>query len=83
MKKHTGNQQPRRDPMQWNRNERFAEEFSVARSEPLAPDELPPAFGAEESLTFVLDNGIRGSEQRLEMIRDISRRLQQNGSIRL
>lgn len=87
MKTHTGNRQPRRDPMQWSRNERFAEDFSAPRSETLDCSDHASLFGPGDVDPFAqmdrLRNGIRGSEQRLEMIRDISQRLQQNGSIRL
>lgn len=87
MKKHTGSRQPRRDPMQWSRNARFEDNFSAPRSETLDCSDHASLFGTGDVDPFaqmdMLRSSIRGSEQRLEMIRDISQRLQQNGSIRL
>lgn len=87
MKNNTPGRPSRRNPMQWDRNERFAEDFSVSRADALERNDLPGAFDAGESDPFiqmdVLRSGIRGSEQRLEMIRDISLRLQQGGRMHL
>lgn len=87
MMRTTTGKSTRRDPMQWARNERFAEDFSAPRTDALERADHPGAFVTGDVDPFttldVLRSGIRGSEQRLEMIRDISLRLQQNGSIRV
>lgn len=87
MKHNTVSKPSRRDPMQWDRNERFAEDFSVSRADTLERNDLPGACDTGDTDLFiqmdVLSSGIQGSEQRLEMIRDIALRLQQSGSIRL
>lgn len=76
-----------RDPIQWNKNGRYAEDFAVSRTPGFDRDDHPGAFGGGDGYLLSLAESPvpenRGNEYRLELIREIAVRVQQNGSLKL